>query len=200
MLTTPTVAIDLTILAEAIPQQWSFILSSLACIWGLGNAITGLIGNSSTIFGQCCVVYTYFSGIAWPILVNFGCPSGSTPANCSKGDNMGWRYLYIILGGLCLVMSLIRAFVLRSAESPRWLISCGRMQEAAEVINNISKTNKSDYHIMEDQFMPIDRHEANTEVRSLRANIHRAAKLFSGPKQLRLMVGLLMIWALIGIA
>jgi hypothetical protein len=74
------------------------------------------------------------------------------------------------------------------------------MQDAAEVINKISKMNKSDYHITDDQFMSIDRPEANTKVRSWRANIHRAAELFSGPKQLRLMVGLLMIWALIGIA
>ncbi|KAH7173167.1 putative sugar transporter [Fusarium flagelliforme] len=173
-------AIDLTILAEAIPQQWSFILSSLAGIWGLGNAITGLI--------------------AWPLLVNLGCPSGSTPDNCRKADNMGWRYLYITLGGLCLVMSLIRAFVLRSTESPRWLISCGRMKEAAEVINNISKMNKSDYHVTENQFILIGQPETNTEVRSWHANLHRAKELFHGPKQLRLMVGLIMIWVLIGIA
>ena len=41
------VAIDLTVLAESIPRSWTFILSGLASIWGLGNAITGLIGNSS---------------------------------------------------------------------------------------------------------------------------------------------------------
>lgn len=40
------VAIDLAILAESIPRTWSFILSSLACVWGLGNTITGLIGES----------------------------------------------------------------------------------------------------------------------------------------------------------
>ncbi|PNP59966.1 hypothetical protein FNYG_14703 [Fusarium nygamai] len=62
-------AIDLTLLAEAIPHEWSFILTRLAGIWGLGNVVTGLI--------------------AWPILVNFGCPSGSTPENCSRGDNIG---------------------------------------------------------------------------------------------------------------
>ncbi|WYZ42403.1 hypothetical protein EsH8_VI_000102 [Colletotrichum jinshuiense] len=38
-------AIDLTILAENIPRRWSFILAGLACLWGLGNAITGLIGT-----------------------------------------------------------------------------------------------------------------------------------------------------------
>ncbi|KAF4995955.1 hypothetical protein FGRMN_4810 [Fusarium graminum] len=173
-------AIDLTILAEAIPPQWSFILTSLAGIWGLGNAITGLI--------------------AWPLLVNFGCPSGSTPNNCSKGDNMGWRYLYITLGGLCLSMSLVRAFVLRSVESPRWLVSCGRMKEAAEAINNISRMNKSDYHITESQFINTNQLGTTSEVRSWRSNIHRATELFSGFKRCRLMVGLIMIWALIGIA
>jgi MFS family permease len=39
------VAIDLTILAESIPREWTFILSGLASIWGLGNAVTGLIGT-----------------------------------------------------------------------------------------------------------------------------------------------------------
>ena len=39
------VAIDLAILAESIPRNWSFMLSGLACIWGLGNTLTGLIGK-----------------------------------------------------------------------------------------------------------------------------------------------------------
>jgi hypothetical protein len=39
------VAIDLTILAESIPRKWGFILSGLACIWGVGNTVTGLIGK-----------------------------------------------------------------------------------------------------------------------------------------------------------
>ncbi|KAF5644097.1 synaptic vesicle transporter SV2 [Fusarium sp. NRRL 52700] len=125
---------------------------------------------------------------------------GSTPETCSRGENMGWRYLYITLGGLCLVMSLIRAFVLRSLESPRWLVSCGKMQEAAEVINHISKMNKSDYHVTGDNFLQPEQEKADGEVRSWRANIVRASRLFYGAKQIRLMVGLIMIWALIGIA
>ncbi|KAI8300281.1 Major facilitator-type transporter hxnZ [Colletotrichum sp. SAR11_59] len=39
-------AIDLTILAENIPQRWSFMLAGLACVWGLGNTITGIIGQT----------------------------------------------------------------------------------------------------------------------------------------------------------
>lgn len=97
-------------------------------------------------------------------------------------------------------MSLIRAFVLRSAESPRWLIACGRTQEAADVINIISTMNKSDYHISADQFMQSGVPGTNVEVRSWRANLQRASQLFSGPKKLRLMIGLITIWGLIGIA
>ena len=37
-------AIDLTVLAESLPRKWAFLLTSLACLWGLGNAVTGLIG------------------------------------------------------------------------------------------------------------------------------------------------------------
>ena len=111
---------------------------------------------------------------------------------------MGWRYLYIILGGMCLVMALVRALVLRSRESPRWLISCGRIDEAATVINQISATNGSDYSVTVEQFIPSTYH--GKEVRSVRENVRRAANLFSGRQQVLLMVCLIGMWALIGIA
>lgn len=40
------VAIDLTILAESIPSNWTWVLCGLASIWGLGNTVAGLIGTS----------------------------------------------------------------------------------------------------------------------------------------------------------
>ena len=41
----PIVAIDLTVLAEVLPLKWSPLLSALACVWGLGSTISGLIGE-----------------------------------------------------------------------------------------------------------------------------------------------------------
>ncbi|KUL82554.1 hypothetical protein ZTR_09172 [Talaromyces verruculosus] len=118
-------AIDLAVLSEALPRAWMFLLTGLACVWGLGSAVTGLI--------------------AWPLVVAFCCPNGATPETCSRSDNMGWRYLQILLGGLCLVMSLIRSFVIGMKGSPKWLVTKGRIEEAVAAINSISKTNESEY-------------------------------------------------------
>lgn len=42
-------AIDLTVLAECLPRKWGFLLSGLACLWGLGSTITGLIGIANLL-------------------------------------------------------------------------------------------------------------------------------------------------------
>lgn len=44
------VAIDLTLLTECLPIRFSFVLTGLASIWGLGSAITGLIGKQASFF------------------------------------------------------------------------------------------------------------------------------------------------------
>ncbi|KAL3296033.1 synaptic vesicle transporter SV2 (major facilitator superfamily) [Colletotrichum asianum] len=44
-------------------------------------------------------------------------------------------------------MSIVRALVLRTHESPRWLVTCGRIDEGVDVINRISAMNRSSYTI-----------------------------------------------------
>lgn len=111
---------------------------------------------------------------------------------------MGWRYLYITLGALCFVMALIRAFVLRTTESPRWLVACGRQDEAVAVLNHIASMNGSNYRVEADQFIPDDGEAAKTA--SFRENMQRLTRLFSGGRQIWLMSCLVLIWFLIGIA
>jgi cyanophycinase-like exopeptidase len=95
-------------------------------------------------------------------------------------------------------MALVRAFIMRTFESPKWLVSCGRYQEAVDVLNQMSAVNKLDYRISIEEFDQSVRTE--TSEKSVRENIRRLAGLFSGGKQLRLMSCLTTMWMLIGIA
>ncbi|KAJ0123908.1 hypothetical protein J7T55_012380 [Diaporthe amygdali] len=173
-------AIDLTLLTECLPVRFSFILTGLASVWGLGSAITG--------------------AIAWPLLVNYGCPNGETMTMCSKNSNMGWRYLYITLGGLGLVMSIVRSFVLHSQESPKWLVANGQVDEAVYVLNNIGKSNKSEHRVTRQDFITNTVSDTkSSRHRNFRRIIQSVVTLFTGSGQLRLMSCLIMTWALIGI-
>ncbi|OQE27976.1 hypothetical protein PENFLA_c005G10105 [Penicillium flavigenum] len=169
------VAIDLTVFAECLPRRWGFLLTGLVCLWGLGSAITGLI--------------------AWPLVVNFCCPQHATSAICSKADNMGWRYLYIILGVFCLLMSILRTFVLGMSESPKWLASQGNREDAVVSINTISRVNKSTYTMSIDQL-----HQHPTESNNIKNGSNMVINLFRGNQQVRSMICLIFIWLLVGIA
>lgn len=85
--------------------------------------------------------------IAWPLLGNsrFSCPTGTAadPIPCPKASNMGWRYFLYTMGGLMLVLWIIRFFLFTLWESPKWLMSRGRDAEAVEVIHKVAAYNKT---------------------------------------------------------
>ncbi|KAE8163824.1 major facilitator superfamily domain-containing protein [Aspergillus tamarii] len=159
----------------------------LAAFFGGGNCIVAI---DLTRFVDS-------SWTAWPLVVNFCCPAGATPETCTKANNMGWRYLYIILGGLCLVMSVLRTFALGMSESPKWLVSRGELNEAVASINTISKVNKSTYVMMVDQLRP---HEQDDSKSAIKKAASMVGALFHGSKQIRSMICLILLWLLIGIA
>lgn len=56
-------------------------------------------------------------------------------------DNMGWRYLTITLGAITFVMFLCRFFLFHLYESPKFLLSRGRQDDAVGVVHAIAKKN-----------------------------------------------------------
>lgn len=56
---------------------------------------------------------------------------------------MGWRYLFIILGVMTLVIFFLRYFIFHLYESPKFLLSHGREQEAIDVLHKIAYFNKA---------------------------------------------------------
>ncbi|TVY43432.1 putative MFS-type transporter [Lachnellula occidentalis] len=115
------VPVDSMIFLEFVPGSHQYLLTALSAWWNFGQVIVALIG--------------------WVFLANFTCSTDSTPETCKRADNMGWRYVMITLGGLALVFAVIRIFVFKMPESPRYLLSKGRDAEAVEAINYVARRN-----------------------------------------------------------
>lgn len=115
-----------------------YLLTALTAWWSLGQLIVSLV--------------------AWVFLANFSCPTNATPATCPRRENMGWyvflskvqfkanllifrRYTLITLGGMSLVFTLIRLLAFKLPETPRYLLSQGRDQDAVEAVNYVARQN-----------------------------------------------------------
>lgn len=73
---------------------------------------------------------------------NYSCDPDATIAQCTRQDNMGWRYLHFTCGGLVLVLGIIRVSVIRMVQTPRWLLSQNRDDEAINILHEMA----SKYH------------------------------------------------------
>ncbi|KFA78998.1 hypothetical protein S40288_00542 [Stachybotrys chartarum IBT 40288] len=108
---------DTTVFLEYLPSNKQWLLTLLACWWGVGQAITGFI--------------------AWGFLVpdRWNCPG---PENCTRSNNMGWRYTLFTGGALVLVMSILRLTIVRLKETPKYLLGMGNDAEVMATINFLS--------------------------------------------------------------
>ncbi|KIM55132.1 hypothetical protein SCLCIDRAFT_135274 [Scleroderma citrinum Foug A] len=113
------VPVDSTIFIEFIPLSHQYLLTVLAIWWSLGDLISTLI--------------------AWPLISSFSCPPA--PASCPTSSNRGWRYLLLVFGGIMLIIWIVRFFVFNLQESPKYLMDCGRDEEAVAVVHRVASIN-----------------------------------------------------------
>ncbi|KAG6018213.1 hypothetical protein E4U43_007054 [Claviceps pusilla] len=108
---------DTTVFLEYLPSNKQWLLSSLACWWGVGQAITGFIG--------------------WGFLVpeKWNCIEAAT---CTKDNNFGWRYCLFTGGALVLAMSLLRVTVIRLRETPKYLLGRGQDDKVVETFQYLA--------------------------------------------------------------
>jgi len=130
------IPIDATIALEFLPQNRRFLVSLLSMWQPIGVVAA--------------------SGIAYGTAAKYRCGNGNTKllschapelaageACCTVSSNMGWRYLVIILGSVTLLIFFLRYFVFNFLESPKFLLSKGREQEAIDVLHKIAKFNRA---------------------------------------------------------
>ncbi|KAH7330651.1 MFS general substrate transporter [Rhizoctonia solani] len=111
--------VDSAIFLEFLPGSHQYLLTILSIWWAFGQLLGSLV--------------------AWPVISNFSCEATAT--TCARKDNMGWRYFLIAMGGLMIVLWIIRFFVFRLYESPKYLMGRGRFAEAVEVVHAVAKYN-----------------------------------------------------------
>lgn len=106
---------------EVLPQSHQYLLTVLSIDWAFAQVLA--------------------TGIAWPLLGHRTCPN-KVGEPCTRAQNMGWRYFVIAMGGIALLMFLIRFLAFTIYESPKYLMGKGNDAEAVHVVQEIARRNK----------------------------------------------------------
>ena len=117
------------------------------------------------------VGYTITGLLAWGFMSNFSCDPNAVV--CLRQDNMGWRYLHITCGSLVLVMSILRIFVIRMTQTPKWLISQNRDEEVMENLNSIATKYKRTFSLT------LEKLQAQGQVRNTELSVWSATRLMA---------------------
>ncbi|SGZ50203.1 CIC11C00000005253 [Sungouiella intermedia] len=108
-------ALDVTVFLEFSPSRYSWITTFMASWWGVGQTIAVLI--------------------AWAFLPSYSCSSSD---DCPSSKNRGWRYCWYTNSGIVMFAALLRLFVFKLDETPKFLVSNGRDAEAVEALQKIA--------------------------------------------------------------
>jgi MFS family permease len=111
--------VDSAIFLEFLPASHQYLLTVLSIDWAFAQLVATLV--------------------AWPLLGNYTCQEDDTV--CTKDKNMGWRYFMIAMGGLALIMFIIRFVFFTIFESPKFLMSRGKDAEAVAVVHEVARRN-----------------------------------------------------------
>ena len=111
--------VDSTIFLEFLPGSHQYLLTILSI--------------------YCSLAQVFATLVAWPLLGNLTCQQ--TDTTCTKGENMGWRYFVIVMGGVALIMFIIRFIFFTIFESATLLMDKGKDEEALRVVHEVARRN-----------------------------------------------------------
>ena len=125
------IPIDATITLEFLPQNRRFLVSLLSMWQPVGVVVASAIAYGTTARYRCDITLPACSAVV------SGAPC------CSVSSNMGWRYEVIVIGTVTLAIFFLRILAFKFYESPKFLISKGRYQDAIDVLHKIAAYNKT---------------------------------------------------------
>ncbi|RAO71442.1 uncharacterized protein BHQ10_007454 [Talaromyces amestolkiae] len=148
------IPIDAAIVLEFLPQNRRFLVALL----GMWQPI-GVVVASAIAFGTAA---KYRCDVDLPACNAAGLKPGE--ACCTVSSNMGWRYEVIIIGVITFLVFFVRYFIFTFHESPKFLVSKGRYEEAIEVLHKIAQFNKAPIPTLTlEDFQAVDMEMENEE-------------------------------------
>lgn len=179
------IALDVAVFLEYCPSPYSWLTTFMATWWGVGQTIAVLI--------------------AWAFIPNHSCASAD---DCPSHENRGWRYCWYTNSGIVLFAALMRLFVFKLDETPKYLIVNGRDAEAVEALKKISQKYNRECSLTVEQLQECGEVEGadlfNEKVYTIKntfEGIKKNCRLLFADKRVSYSTTLIFIsWFLIGIS
>ncbi|KAF9007139.1 major facilitator superfamily domain-containing protein [Cyathus striatus] len=172
--------VDSAVFLDLVPASHQFLLTTMSVFWSLGQLFVSLV--------------------AWPLIANFSCPLTTSPdGTCTRKENMGWRYLLFLLGGLTLVLWAFRFFAVDLLESPRYLVGRGRDEDAVLVVQKVAKINGKECHLTVDD-LRVDGEKGGWLSQTSNFTKEHFKALFRTRKMAWSTSLLVLLWGIIGLA
>jgi MFS family permease len=178
--------VDSAIYLEFLPASHQYLLTVLSVAWAIAQVVATLV--------------------AWPLLGGMTCEEEESDT-CTREGNMGWRWLLIAMGGLTVVMFVVRFGFFTIYESPKYLMGKGRDEEAVRIVHEVARRNGKTTALTVEELRAC---EPEGYVRQARVGdavkrkledvkFERVSALFA-TRKLALSTGLIMaVWAFIGL-
>ncbi|KAL5338422.1 major facilitator superfamily domain-containing protein [Aspergillus crustosus] len=139
------IPIDATIALEFMPPKRRYLVSLMSMWQPVGVVVASAIAYGTAARYRCETTLP-------------ACNAVDGEPCCSVSSNMGWRYMVIVIGAMTLFIFFARYLVFPFYESPKFLVSKGREQDAIDVLHKIAKFNKCDPPTLSiEDFRAIDR-------------------------------------------
>ncbi|PGH26493.1 hypothetical protein AJ80_01807 [Polytolypa hystricis UAMH7299] len=175
--------VDSAIFLEFLPGTHQYLLTVLSIDWALAQVLANLV--------------------AWPLLGNLTCQQDT---ECFRSENMGWRYFILTMGGISLVMFLMRFVWFTIYESPKFLMGRGKDEDAVRVVHEVARRNGKTSWLTLEHLESIGQ-GANQRTDAAQAvkrnleklNLNHIKALFATPKLAYSTSLIIVVWAFIGL-
>lgn len=164
------IPVDSAIFLEFVPRNRRFLLACLSLFQPLGVIVSSAIAFGFIPTYSCSPNFSEPN----PLPSCHGAEEGTEC--CTRGSNKGWRYLLFTTGALSLTVFALRFLVFTFKETPKYLVHCGRDEEAIATMRHITGGKDSNCSITSELFKSVEReYEIETNSSSSQSSLSAPA-------------------------